>query len=70
MAANKKPPVKKAKAPARKAVIATAARSSRKQPAKAAPVTAEQEMLTLVLAAMFTILSVLFAVITYWRYQV
>lgn len=74
MTATKKTTPKKAKAPVKKTVAAPA----KKQPVKRATrtqtasvsVTAEQEStLALALVSMFAVLSVLFAVMAYWRYH-
>ncbi len=72
MAATKKTTAKKAsakaKAPAKK-TAAVAPRAPRKQPAAATVTLAQQEMMTLLLASVFTALCVLFAAISYWRYH-
>lgn len=72
MAATKKHTPKKAKASVKKSAVKAAAssnRAPRKQYAAADAAAVGRETFTLVLASLFTILSVLFAIISYWRYH-
>jgi hypothetical protein len=74
MAATKKTIPKKAKAPVKKTTAVSAAkqpakRAARKQSAPAAALTEQESTLTLALVSMFAVLSVLFAVMAYWRYH-
>jgi hypothetical protein len=73
MAATKKTIPRKAKTSVKKSAVKVAAPSSRaprKQYTVAAGAAAAgRETFTLVLASLFTILSVLFAIISYWRYH-
>jgi|GEM_PF-2865712 len=73
MAATKKSTVKKAKAPVKsvKKTAAATARVPRKQPAasKAGSLGTDQESpFIMMLVSLFAVLSVLFALMTYWRY--
>ena len=72
MATTKKTPAKKAAAPTKKRVAKSVAPVSalRKQTASASVSAArEKEQFTLILSALFCALSLLFVIISYWRYR-
>ena len=69
MAATKKPIPKKAKAPAKKTAAAPVKRAPRKQAATPAAISGQEPALTLMLVSLFAVLSVLFAIMAYWRYH-
>jgi len=69
MAATKKSTSKKSKALVKKAAAAPVKRAARTQAATSSALSNRETAFTLALVTLFAVLSVLFAVMAYWRYH-